>query len=217
MQTFTDLATAAYCPRQLYYRRRNDDYDPPTEMAKTRQLAFQYEHLLDSETDLTSKPIEVTPIQFRTNLGRAKANFHCWEELANPPQQNVLLDGKDCRGIAHKRLSEPLAPTIVSSGEPPEQGVWKPQSVRAIAAMKALAWEHEVEIDRAFVEYPAYGIVRTVRPTTRKKAAYRRALGVARSIDGPPPRLRNDSRCETCEYRTECGTRRRSLRSRLSL
>ncbi|TKX86000.1 hypothetical protein EXE43_10740, partial [Halorubrum sp. SS5] len=70
------------------------------------------------------------------------------------------------------------------------------------------------EVDRALVEYPAVGVVREVRLTTRKKAAYRTALRAARSIDGPPPRV-DDDRCDACDYAAECGTRRRSLRSLL--
>lgn len=49
---------------------------------------------------------------------------------------------------------------MVFTGRPPEHGVWEPQSIRAVAAAKALSWEHERTVERAFVEYPAYGIVR---------------------------------------------------------
>jgi CRISPR-associated exonuclease Cas4 len=215
VQTFSDLATAAYCPRKLYYRRRQDDYDVSDDAEAVRALTARYEELLDSSTPLAEEPIAVTPTQYRSNLGSAKARLDCWSALVDPPERNVLLEGKDCRGIAHKRLDDPLVPTVVSAGEPPEQGVWEPQAVRATAAAKALAWEHETPIERAFVEYPAYGLIREVRLTTRRKATYRQALRTAESIDGPPPRLRNDSRCAPCEYRAECGVKTASLRSRL--
>lgn len=217
MQTFTDLATAAYCPRKLYYRRKRGEYGPPDGIERVRALAFRYEELLDAETDLRGRPIEVTPTQYRSNLGSAKARLDCWAALADPAEREVLLEGKDCRGIAHKLLADPAIPTIVSTGKPPERGVWEPQSVRATAAAKALAWERSEPVERAFVEFPAYGIVREVRLTTRRKAAYRRALRIARTVDGPPPRLEDDARCAACEYRAECGAKTRSLRSRLSL
>ncbi|MXR19851.1 hypothetical protein GRX66_04260, partial [Halobacterium sp. PCN9] len=35
---FSDLAVAVYCPRQLYYARR-DDRDPPAEHRHARELA----------------------------------------------------------------------------------------------------------------------------------------------------------------------------------
>jgi CRISPR-associated exonuclease Cas4 len=217
VQTFTDLATAAYCPRKLYYRRAHGDFEPPDSVEAVRELAYRYGELLDPETDLSEEPIAVTPTQFRSNLGSAKAALNRWEELAAPPARDVLLEGKDCRGVAHKLLEDPPVAGIVSAGEPPDRGVWEPHAVRATAAAKALAWERQRPVDRAIVEYPAQGVIRPVRLTTRRKAAYRRALRTARSLDGPPPRLRDDSRCDACEYREECGVRTRSLRSRLSL
>ena len=123
----------------------------------------------------------------------------------------------DCRGVAHKLLAEPPRPVVVSPGRPPERGVWEPQSVRATAAAKALAWERGRPVERAIVEYPAHGVVRRLRLTTARKAAYRRALRTVRSLDGPPPRLDDDARCAACDYRTECGTKTASLRSRLGL
>ena len=217
MATFTDLSTAAYCPRKLYYRRRDDDHGPPDDVAAIRELAFRYPELLAPETDLSAAPIAVTPTQYRSNLGSAKARLDCWSRLVDPADSDVLLEGKDCRGVAHKVLADPPRPVIVSAGRPPERGVWEPQAVRATAAAKALAWERETPVSGAIVEYPAYGRVRRVRLTTGRKAAYRRALRTVESLDGPPPRLDDEARCKPCEYREECGVRTRSLRSRLSL
>ena len=217
METFSDLATAAYCPRKLYYRLRDSDLGPPEAVERIRRLATRYEELLDSATDLAAEPIATTPTQYRSNLGSAKARLDRWDELADPPKTDALLEGKDCRGVAHKLLEDPPTPVVVSAGEPPERGVWESQSVRATAAAKALAWERETPIERAFVEYPAYGRIRAVRLTTRRKAAYRRALRTVQSLDGPPPRLQDDARCGSCEYRETCGVKTRSLRSRLSL
>lgn len=217
-QSFSDLALAAYCPRKLYYHRREDDRDPPPEAAALRDLAFQYERALapGGEAVLSQAPIEVTPTQFRSNLGCAKARLNAWDAIADPDGREIFLEGRECQGIAHKVLEEPLAPVVVSSGEPPEEGVWKPQTVRAVAAAKALAWAEETPIERAYVEYPAYGRIREVRIGTRRKAAYRAALRAARELDEPPPRLTDESKCEPCEFRETCGVRTRTLRSLLS-
>lgn len=217
MHAFTELTTASYCPRKLYYKRRHSDFEPPDDIAPKRNLAYRYEELLDPETDLSAEPIEPTPAEYRSNLERAKARLDRWRELLSPSKTRVFLEGKDARGIVHKLLSEPAVPVIVSPGKPPEQGVWEPHSVWATAAAKALSWERSSPVEYAYLEYPTYGSVRRVRMTTRRKATYRKALRTAASIGGPPPRLRNDSRCESCEYRGECGTKTRSLRSRLSL
>ncbi|WP_136717395.1 CRISPR-associated protein Cas4 [Halorientalis salina] len=215
MHSFRDVETAAYCPRKLYYRRRSGPPDVPDEVAACRSLAFEYERLLDSDADLLAAPIEASPTQFRSRLGATKARLDCWESLVDPPERERLLEGRECRGVAHKIIEDPLAPSLVFSGQPPDQGVWEPQSVRLVAAAKALAWERETPVERAFAEYPAHGVVRDVSLTTRRKAAYRKAVRTADAVDGPPARIDNDAKCAPCEFREQCGVRTRSLRSLL--
>jgi CRISPR-associated exonuclease Cas4 len=215
MHTFRDVETAAYCPRKLYYRRRAGPPDVPDEVAACRSLAFEYERLLDSDADLLAAPIEVSPTTFRSRLGRAKARLDAWDGLVDPPTRERTLEGRECRGVAHKVLEDPLAPSLVFAGRPPEEGVWEPQTVRLVAAAKALSWEHETPVERAFAEYPAHGVVRTVPLTTRRKAAYRSAVRTADAVDGPPTRIDNDAKCSPCEFREQCGVRTRSLRSLL--
>lgn len=217
MHTFRDVATAAYCPRKLYYRRREPDADraPPDAVEKRRELAFQYERLLEDDDLLADAPIATTPTQFRSRLGQARARLDDWDELADPAGRAVHLVGKDVRGVAHKVLADPPRPSLVFAGDPPPEGVWEPQTVRLVAAAKALAWERERPVETAYAEYPAHGVVRRVALTTRRKAAYRSALRTAESLDGPPARVDGDAKCEPCEFRDRCGVRTRSLRSLL--
>ncbi|MDV7349718.1 hypothetical protein R3751_08020 [Halorubrum distributum] len=225
---FSDLARAAYCPRQLYYVRRDDERSVPPKARERIDLAFRYDELVDApERVLRQLPLHRSPAAYRRNLDRLRER-EAYDSLVDPASERGFLSGKDCHGTVHKVLepsgepddpdetepSPPPIPTLVSSGEPPESGVWEPQAVRAVGIAKALAWEREREIERALVEYPAVGVVREVRLTLRKKAAYREALRAARAIDGPPPRV-DDDRCNACDYAAECGTRRRSLRSLL--
>jgi CRISPR-associated exonuclease Cas4 len=214
---FSDLRTAAYCPRKLYYRWRAPEADraPPAEVRERRALAFRYPRLADAGDDhLRSLPLAVDPDEFRENLATAR-DLDCWPDLVDPDAIAVYLAGKDCHGIAHKLLSDPPRPVLVSAGSPPERGVWEPQSVHAVAAAKALAWERERSVERVVVEFPAHGVVRTVDLTTRRKADYRTALRTARSIDGPPPRLSDRSKCDPCEFSHECGVKTRTMRSML--
>jgi CRISPR-associated exonuclease Cas4 len=217
MHAFREVETAAYCPRKLYYRRRRSREEPPDRVERRRELAFRYESLLADEGMLREAPIAVTPTQFRSRLGAAKARLadSDWQALVEPDERDVLLAGRECRGIAHKLLAEDPTVSLVFAGDPPEQGVWRPQSVRLVAAAKALAWERETTVERAFAEYPAHGVVREVALTTRRKAAYREAVRTADAIDGPPARVDNDAKCAPCEFSDECGTRTRSLRSLL--
>lgn len=215
----SDLGRAAYCPRQLYYARQADDRGPPAEVQARRELAFQYPELREASDDqLGDCPIAVPPEEYRGNLDALAAGER-WGRLVDPATRDATLTGQDCRGVAHKLLagdgSEPPTPVLVSGGVPPPEGVWEPQSVRAVALAKALAWEREREIPRALVEYPAVGVVRPVRLTTRKTARYRELLRTVRRLADPPPRLDDDAKCESCEYRADCGVKTRSLRSLL--
>ena len=222
MHAFTDLETATYCPRKLYYRRTRGDEEPPEEAAeaarRVREIAFRYPELLEPTGEMPPE-VEVTPTQFRTRLSCARERFdrEVWTGLADPDARDAFLEGREARGIAHKLFGDPPAPSLVFAGEPPDRGVWEPQGVRAVAAAKALAWERQRPVERAFAEYPAYGVIREVRLTTRRKAAYRRVIRVADSMDGPPARVDSDAKCRVCEYRATCGTRTRSLRSLLGL
>lgn len=209
---FSDLALAAYCPRQLYYARR-DDRDPPEAHDAARELAAQYDSLsVASEAALATYDLAVEPPEFQSNLA-ASLDSHAVDD---PAETAVYLRGKDAHGQAAKVHRDPLAPSLVTPGSPPEAGVWEPQAVRAVAAAKALSWREQTPVDHAFVEYARHGVVRRVDLTTRKKAAYRRALRTARALDGPPPRIHDDAKCGACEYREECGTKTRTLGSLLS-
>ncbi|WP_049985186.1 CRISPR-associated protein Cas4 [Halobellus rufus] len=237
------LARAAYCPRQLYYARRDDDHEPPPEVAAVRDLAFAYErHRTATDETLRKLPIAVAPGDYRANLA-SLAEREDYERLAAPSEREAFLRGRDCHGIVHKLLEpdtapdagggpaggepddptgdgergSPPTPTVVSPGDPPPQGVWEPQRVRAVAVAKALAWERERAVPRALVEYPAHGVVRTVRLTTRNKSAYRRTLWTVRSMAGVPARVRDAAKCDACEYRERCGTKTRSLKTLLGL
>ena len=207
MPTFRDLATAAYCPRKLYYRQREPDPDSeiPDSVTDRRRLAFEYETLMGDDAALLAAPIQVTPTTYRSRLGCAKARYDAWEGLEDPPNEHVFLAGKDARGIAHKVLEEPLAPSLAFTGQPPEQGIWEPQAVHLTAAALALSWERQTSVETAFVEYPAYGIIREIDITARRRAQYRSALRTAQSIDSPPRRTEARQKCEPCEYRGECG------------
>jgi len=216
MHAFREVETAAYCPRKLYYRLRSPAESTPETVERRRELAFEYERLLSDDRALRRAPIEVTPTTFRSRLGCARASFDCWDELVDPPERELFVRGRECQGIVHKLIeTDPPTLSLCFGGRPPERGVWEPQSVRLMAAAKALSWEREQSVTRAFAEYPAYGVIREVEVDARRVAAYRAAVRTADAIDGPPARVDNRSKCTPCEFRADCGVRTRSLRSLL--
>ncbi|MEF8774950.1 MAG: hypothetical protein V5A43_00410 [Haloarculaceae archaeon] len=219
MPTFREIETAAYCPRKLYYRRRDPEShgDVPDRVRERKALAFRYRTLLAADDErLRMAPIAVAPTTFRSRLGTVRARLDAWTALVDPAQRRVLLRGKDARGVADKVLeTSPPTPSLVFTGPPPDQGTWHPQRVRVVAAAKALSWERETRVERGFAEYPAHGVVREVPLDPRRVDEYRRARLTADQIEEPPARVSNRDKCTPCEYRTDCGVKTRSLRSLL--
>ncbi|WP_254864398.1 CRISPR-associated protein Cas4 [Halovivax gelatinilyticus] len=214
--TFGELRSAAFCARQCYYDRTTDGGTPPKRHATIKALAHRYASLLDADRrQLTEEPIAIDPAAYRERLARARALHPRWEELCEPAARDVLVAGRDCRGIVDKVLEDPLEPVMIATGKPPDRGVWEAHSIKAVAAAKALAWEYGERVERATLEYPAYGVVRRIDLTTRRKAAYRRTLRTVREMDGPPARTDDRSKCDHCEYATQCGVKTRTLRSLL--
>ena len=220
MLSFSALREATYCPRKLYYARRSDDRSVPDEVDAVRALAHRYPAILDgsvSDGTLASMPVDPPPRRYRETLRRTSETCERFDALCAPADRDVLTTGRECRSVVQKVLDDPAEPALVAAGTPPENGVWKPHSVWAVAAAKALAWERREPIERAFVEYPTVGVVRTVELTGRRKADYRRAIRAVEAIDGPPPRLQNRSKCRACEYADSCGVKTRTLRSLLGV
>ncbi|GGL47629.1 hypothetical protein [Halocalculus aciditolerans] len=210
---FSDLALAAYCPRKLYYRRREDSRSEPPVAAQARSLAANYDALRSADPGPYAAALAVAPAVARERLDAAADRLDDFDALADPDESHVLVRGKDCLGRVGKIT--PNAVSVVSHGEPPDDGVWETQSVRAVAAANAVSWREQRRIDTAYVEYPRYGAIRRLSVTGRRSAAYRRALRTVEKIDGPPARLHDDAKCASCEYRATCGVQTRTLRSLL--
>ena len=201
---FHELAVAAYCPRQLYYARRTETWEPPTETTERRALAFRYRELGNDPAAVAAAPISIEPRRWLENLAAARRQ-RWWPAVCDPVGREVLVEGRRCRGVVHKLLEiDGPVPGIVSAGAPPDRGVWTTDSVRAVAAAKALASERGASIDRAIVEYPGYGIIRPITLTDRRRAAYRRALAAASTQSGRPPRVQNPNKCAACDFRRRC-------------
>lgn len=232
MLAFSDLRTAAYCPRQLWYARTQDDRSPPDAVDAVRDLATRYDDVLanpdrldadgpdssdaDAAGSLDSDLLEVPVAAWLERVRGVREREPRFADLCDPAGVDVFLSGRECHGVASKVLPGPPVPSLVSPGRPPERGVWEPHAVWAVAAAKALAWERERRVDEAIVEYPRYGVVRRVRLTTRKKAAYRRTIRTVRELDTIPSRLDDTSKCEPCRFAEECGVNTGTLRSRLA-
>jgi CRISPR-associated exonuclease Cas4 len=102
---FADLARATYCHRQLYYARRDDDRGPPQAVRERIRLAFRYGRLRRAaDATLAEAPIDPPPATYRARLAGLTARDD-WASLRSPVATGVRLEGRDCRGVAHKLLA----------------------------------------------------------------------------------------------------------------
>jgi CRISPR-associated exonuclease Cas4 len=113
---FSDLARATYCHRQLYYARRDDDRGPPRAVSERIRLAFRYERLRRAaDATLAEAPIDPPPATYRARLADLTARDD-WASLRSPVATGVRLEGRDCRGVAHKLLAADGGPRAASAG-----------------------------------------------------------------------------------------------------
>ncbi len=155
MIPLSHLRTAAYCPRQLYYRRRDDGPDaPPARVRERRALADRYPELADADDEtLAALPVAVSPATYRRRLRWLRAAGHeppkeasgrdtegsrppdppatgpsdRWRSVVEPLDRRRVVEGRDCRGVV-RVLDDPVRPAYLATGAPPDGGVWAPQS-----------------------------------------------------------------------------------------
>ena len=99
MIPFSDVARAAYCPRQLYYACRDDDRAVPSEARARIDLAFRYRTLVDaSDATLRRLPIRRSPAAYRRNLDRLRDRDD-FDGLAAPTRERAFVSGKDRKSV----------------------------------------------------------------------------------------------------------------------
>ncbi len=207
--SFSDLRVGAYCPRQLYYRRHELDRTPPSSVSTRRELAFRYPELIDCAHDkLADTAVVVSPETFQQRLREARSRLTAWPSLIAPAARDVFVDGECGHGIVRKVLTDPLRPVVISPGKPPQQGVWTSHTVQAVASARALTVERTPShpVDTAFVEYPAYGVIRKLQLTPERILTYRRVRSKISDLETLPESRQSRSKCEACQYRHRCRT-----------
>ncbi len=204
-ESFSDLRAGAYCPRQLYYQHRASETELPPIVPARRSLAFRYPALQTASDDqLQAAPIEISPQLFRERLKKASERIDRWDALVAPTARDVFVTGEETHGIVRKVLTDPLQLSVISPGRPPADGVWHSHAVQAVATARALEDDRETTITTAFVEYPAYGVLRQLAISEERRIAYRRTLAAIADTTHPPQRIDNQAKCQACPYREQC-------------
>jgi CRISPR-associated exonuclease Cas4 len=106
------------------------------------------------------------------------------------------------------RLAPGCTPSLIRTGQAPEEGVWRKDRLMLAGYSLLLAETHGKRIDRGLVEYPRFGLVRPVQIHSIDKARVLRIRDRVRLIrEGQLPDRPEDSRCIDCRTRELCETR----------
>lgn len=236
----SDVATAAYCGRKAYLARDEDGGAPPPTVEAVRELAYRYPALVEHPEATVATVAEarsttldgLEPASIAGALARLRGSS-LWDAVARPWREETVLRTDRLVGRLDKIVRFPAevdgsdeggggepqpAPSLVATGRPPTDGVWRAQRVRCAALVALLDGNGYDAGDRVVVEYPRVGAIRPARIRRRDERALADAIDTLATAERghPPSRTTNPSKCNACRFREQCGVPTRSLASRLA-
>ncbi len=106
------------------------------------------------------------------------------------------------------RLAPGLIPSIIRTGQAPQDGVWKRDRLMLAGYSLLLGEKYGKRINRGMVEYPRYGAVRQVEiHAVDRSRVLRLRDRVAQIREGRLPDRPESAPCDGCEERQRCETR----------
>ncbi len=106
------------------------------------------------------------------------------------------------------RLAPGCTPSLIRTGQAPENGVWKRDRLILAGYALLLGEKHKTRVDQGMVEYPSCGLVRSVQIHSVDRARVLRIRDRIRQIkDGQLPDRPENARCQTCMALEMCETR----------
>ena len=103
------------------------------------------------------------------------------------------------------KINESLVPSIIKTGNMPENGVWNRDRLQLTAYSILVEEKYNSIVEKGFVEYARWGIV---RPVVIKRHERRKVLQVMDKIkkiqDGFMPERPKDAPCEYCGFDGIC-------------
>jgi CRISPR-associated exonuclease Cas4 len=100
-----------------------------------------------------------------------------------------------------------LMPAVVSSSQPPENGIYKSDRIRLAAYALLISERYGVEVEQGIIEYMGGWCIREAEIRRGDK---REALSIRRRIEesgSSMPDARRGKWCEKCTYRSKCTAR----------
>ncbi|HUS76438.1 MAG TPA: Dna2/Cas4 domain-containing protein [Methanothrix sp.] len=130
-------------------------------------------------------------------------------DLLLPYQAEVDMHS-DKLGLSGRldRLAPGGTPSLIRTGRAPEDGIWKRDRFMLAGYALLLGDKYKAHINQGLVEYPRYGLVRTVQIHSVDKARVLRIRDRIRQIkEGQLPDRPENANCQTCQAAEICETR----------
>ncbi|MDF1557627.1 MAG: Dna2/Cas4 domain-containing protein [ANME-2 cluster archaeon] len=143
---------------------------------KASMQSLGVERLLDIFT-----PMEVEPLFYSEKM-----------RISGSPDRLSMHDGA-------------VTPSVIRTGQAPQNGVWKNDRVRLTALSILLGDKYDCTVEKGVVEYARYGIVREVPIQRADRRKVLTLAGRVRKIrDGRLPDKPGEAPCEYCEHIEYC-------------
>jgi CRISPR-associated exonuclease Cas4 len=226
MRHVSEVRRAVYCGRQAYYESKRDACRLPSpETRVLRELAYLYPVVVNSPEDALRQAQETAGVSVSLDVaGAADALAEAreddptlWDTVARPDREERYFENGCLCGTVDKLSfgDDGAVFSLVKTGTPPADGVWSSERVEVAAVRRLVSETHEVS--HAVVEYPRAGALRRVDVGRDDERALERALETLDEIEEgiPPSRTDNRSKCESCDFRKECGVETKSVLTRL--
>ncbi|MFZ2537222.1 CRISPR-associated protein Cas4 [Methanothrix sp.] len=130
----------------------------------------------------------------------------CWMDQLIPFEAEVELYSEKL-GLSGRldRLAPGDTPSIIRTGRPPENGIWKRDRLMLAGYSLLLGEKENIKVDWGQVEYPSLGMVRRVPVRSTDKARVLRIRDRVRLIKGGQlPDRPEGSPCQSCHAQTMC-------------
>lgn len=148
-----------------------------------------------------------------------------WDVVAYPDREERYVENDRLRGTVDKlsfssgedeeENEDSVVISLVKTGAPPADSVWSSERVEAAALRELVSTNGDVSC--VVVEYPRVGALRRVEVGRDDERALERAIETLEEIEKgvPPSRTDNRKKCESCDFKQECGVKTKSVLTRL--
>jgi len=222
----SEVRNAVYCGRQAYYESKREACRlPSSETRVLRELAYLYPTFVESPDTALRRACETAGVSVSLDLSGAADSLaearendpSLWNVVARPDREERYVENGRLHGTVDKLSfgDDGVVVSIVKTGTPPVEGVWSSERVEAAAFEKLVFATHDVS--SVVLEYPRVGAFRRVDVGRDDERALERAVETLEEMEEgvPPSRTENRSKCESCDFKEECGVKTKSVLTRL--